>query len=177
MLDRLVALGPDPLFLKGNHEAMLLDFVERPESGPGWFRHGGLETLMSYGVAARPEEFRRPETLAVLRDRLVEAMGPHLDFLRRLRLWHLNGNLLFVHAAADPERAPQLQAEETLLWGAPPERPRRDGIWVVHGHTVVARPAAEAGRVALDTGACYSGRLTAARIDAEGIAFMIAEEE
>ena len=52
VLDRL-ARNPFPtqyLALKGNHEALLEDFLDRPSSADQWRRLGGLETLHSYGV-------------------------------------------------------------------------------------------------------------------------------
>ncbi len=150
---------------------MLLDFVAEPESGRRWLQFGGLQTLMSYGVGVVGQS----GDLAPARDALVAAMGPHLTFLEeRLSLSHRSGNVLFVHAAADPRAPPEQQAEETLLWGAPGfERvARADGVWVVHGHTVVSAPRAEAGRVAIDTGAYFSGRLTAARIDGDRLDFI-----
>lgn len=161
----------DAVFLMGNHEQMLLDFVAEPGSGRDWLVHGGLQTLASYGVALPAE----PEGLAHVRDRLVEAMGPHLAFLRdRLRLAHRRGNVLFVHAAADPGLPPNRQPPETLLWGAPAfaGRARDDGIWVVHGHTVVSAPHGRDGRIAIDTGAYFSGRLTAARLEGGTLGFL-----
>ncbi|MGC1259650.1 MAG: serine/threonine protein phosphatase, partial [Jannaschia helgolandensis] len=54
------------------------------------------------------------------------------------------------------------QADTTMIWGHPDFRttPRRDGIWVAHGHTVVDVPEIADGRIALDTGAHFSGLLT-----------------
>ncbi|HUF55805.1 MAG TPA: metallophosphoesterase [Thermohalobaculum sp.] len=173
VLDLVVgrAAGAEPpVCLMGNHERMLLDFVDEPESGRRWLRFGGLQTLMSYGVKV----LGQAGDLTPARDALVEAMGPHLAFLKsRLDLSHRSGNVLFVHAAADPAAEPGNQPEETLLWGAPgfESTPRADGVWVVHGHTVVSSPRAVAGRIAVDTGAYFSGRLTAARIDGAGLDF------
>ena len=63
-----------PICLMGNHERMLLDFVEDPASSGRWLRFGGLQTLMSYGVRG----LGAGRDMAPIRDRLVEAMGPHL---------------------------------------------------------------------------------------------------
>jgi serine/threonine protein phosphatase 1 len=43
---------------------------------------------------------------------------------------------------------------------------------VVHGHFVVEQPAAERGRIAVDTGAYFSDRLTAARIADGEVSFL-----
>ncbi len=42
--------GAQRIFLKGNHEEALLDFLIDPEAAAGWLDFGGLETLSSYGV-------------------------------------------------------------------------------------------------------------------------------
>src|SRR4051812_11294365 len=36
--------------LRGNHEVMLVGFVDNPETGASWCQSGGLETLHSYGL-------------------------------------------------------------------------------------------------------------------------------
>ena len=155
----------DPVFLMGNHEEMLLRFVSEPSAGGRWLRYGGLQTLLSYGVRG-VTSLSDPEDALRLRDELVSAMGPDLDFIRALSTCHQVGNVFFAHAGADPAVPTDAQETGTLLWGS--ERfhaeNRNDGVWVVYGHFVVDQPSAEQGRIAVDTGAYYSGRLTAARI-------------
>src|SRR5215472_15929208 len=41
--------------LLGNHEAMLLRFLEDSSVGMEWLTYGGLATLMSYGVSVKGE--------------------------------------------------------------------------------------------------------------------------
>lgn len=171
-LDALIAIDrvPElrPVFLKGNHEAMLLRFLQDPVREARWLRVGGLQTLLSFGIGAY-ETTSEPE-LARIREELEEATAPYLDFLEGLRLWHRSGNMLFVHAAADPTLPADRQPPEVLLWGHPEfeRQPRTDGVWVVHGHRVVDVARVERGRVALDTGAYFSGCLTTARIAPDG---------
>jgi serine/threonine protein phosphatase 1 len=153
--------------LLGNHERMMLDFLERPE-GPalGWLRHGGLETLLSYGIGGigpAPSPDRAGEAAA----RLAEALTPEvLGWLSRLPLQDRSGNVGFVHAGANPFSPFDLQAPDDLVWGHPAflEQPRRDGLWIAYGHTIVEQPHARDGRIAVDTGAWSSDRLTAAAI-------------
>jgi len=176
-LDVLMALaeteGLETVFLMGNHEQMLLRFLHNPPSGAHWLRFGGLQTLLSYGVGP-VGDLRNPDEAARLRADLVDALGPHLGFIEALSLSHRSGNLLFTHAGADPALPPEEQEVAALLWGT--ERFRRvergDGIWVVHGHYVVDQPSAEGGRIAVDTGAYFSGRLTAARIAGGEVTFL-----
>ena len=163
----------ETVFLMGNHEQMLLRFLRNPASGSRWLEYGGLQTLMSYGVAGAGN-LRIEGEAARLRGALIEALGPHLDFIEGLRISHHAGNLFFAHAGADPALPTDEQDVATLLWGCKNFRTtdRDDGVWVVHGHFVVDRAAAERGRIAVDTGAYYSGRLTAARIADGDVTFM-----
>ncbi|MEM8580901.1 MAG: metallophosphoesterase [Pseudomonadota bacterium] len=159
--------------LMGNHERMLLDFLENPiAEGPRWLGNGGLETLSSFiGPDWRPQAGRAYET--GYRDRLLEVAEPELfSWLRDLPLQWRSGDLGCVHAIADPLVAWDAQSEATLLWGRPqPRMPKRkDGIWIAHGHTVVSRASVQKERIALDTGAYQTGLLSAARFDQGRIA-------
>jgi len=153
-----------PVYLMGNHESMLLAFLGDPRHGARWMRVGGLATLLSLGICAY--ETDSEAELARIRDELAEALSPYRAMLEGLALSHRNGNLLFSHAGADPALPPARQRRRTLLWGHPDfERlPREDGVWVVHGHLPTDMPRAERGRIALDTGAYFSGCLSGAWI-------------
>lgn len=161
--------GGNMICLKGNHEAMLLDFLDNPvESGPRWLRHGGLQTVASYGLPLVPRTAPDAEWRA-LRDRLRAALGEDIErWLRDLQFWWKTGNVAVVHAGADPRQPMDGQMPETLLWGHPDfERmARRDGVWIVHGHTIVSEAAPVRGRIPVDTGAYATGRLTAVLVEA-----------
>ncbi len=170
-----LAPGPDAqvICLIGNHEEMCLKFLDDPEGrSERWLRYGGLQTLASYGIGLGSG--RDP---VALRDALAEAMGPAtIDWLRALPTRWRTGNVAVVHAGADPWRPIEDQPPKTLMWGHQDfeTTPRPDGIWVVHGHTIVDAPLAHDGRIAVDTGAYATGQLTAARISAEGVSFVTA---
>lgn len=171
---RLLQARPDVICLSGNHEAMMLEFLDTPaEAGPRWLRNGGLQTLGSFGVAGVTER-SDATTLRAARDTLADAMGADLiTWLRHLPTRWQSGNVAVVHAGADPRIPLQEQAVSHLHWGHPEfaRTPRADGIWVVHGHTIVDTPTATAGRIAIDTGAYATGCLTMARVSADGISF------
>lgn len=167
-LSALSAAAPERVTcLAGNHEAMLLDALSGPPHALAlWLRNGGTETLESFGLALPGRE--EPEDpgggLAAFQAAARAAIGPELlGWIEALpRLWR-SGDVIAVHAALDPALPPESQPEEVLLWGRPSEygRPRGDGLWVVHGHTVT-RPAEIVGRrIAIDTGAWFSETLTA----------------
>lgn len=165
------AEGPGPLgeliILKGNHEAALLEFLSNPAQGSEWLRFGGMQTLASYGVAIPPGT---PDARALhgMADRLRAALGDHLPFLQALPLAFSSGDVLCVHAGIDPEN-PTARDEATVLWGRArfPETGPVAGLRVVHGHYDAADPVITDGRICVDTGAYYSGRLTAVRLDDE----------
>lgn len=171
VLERLFAIaeekGDQAVFIKGNHEEMMLQFLDEPaETGGRWLRYGGLQTLASFGIGglgSAPGEAQ----LVKARDALARALGPDkLAWLRALPTHFESGNVAVVHAGANPEKPITEQSETALIWGHPEFRktPRSDGTWVVHGHTITMQCRAEQGRICVDTGAYANGQLTAALI-------------
>lgn len=170
VLDRLRTLEsdrPDTVFLLGNHEEMMLAFLRDPEqAGNRWMRHGGLQTMASFGSFQLGVQ-NAPEALRVARDRLVEVMPEGLQtWLAGRPRWFESGNVAVVHAGADPATPMGLQKDQSLTWGhrAFGQQVRKDGVWVVHGHTIVDLPQEKNGVISIDTGAYATGRLTAALI-------------
>ena len=154
--------------LLGNHERMMLDFLDDPVAkGRRWLRNGGLQTLLSFGAGLRGTAIG--EGLAAEdRERLSDALRARLPdglegWLRARPLFWQSGTVAITHAGADPARPLAEQGEKPLIWGHQAffEQPRADGLWIVHGHTVQDAPSAGAGRIAIDTGAVFTGRLTA----------------
>jgi len=177
VLTRLKALSDlgSCIALRGNHEDMLLSFLDLPEeNGSRWLQHGGLQTLASYRLtlaSATPG----PEELRVLAEDLTAKMGEELlTWLRGLKTHWQTGNVCVVHAAADPELSIPEQSKHALLWGHKEfrKKTRADGVWIVHGHTIVPSPVVEDGVISVDTGAYATGRLTAAIIAPERVDFL-----
>lgn len=160
--------------LLGNHERMLLGFLEDPVGNAAWLRHGGLQTLDSFGVA-RVSEKSPDQNLTATRDSLARAMGDKLiNWLGDRPLLFESGNVAVVHAAADPRVTMKNQSPRSLLWGHPAfrKRPRRDGVWVVHGHTIVDQPIMRNGVISIDTGAYATGQLSAAFVRNGAVEFI-----
>ena len=157
--------------LKGNHEQMLLDFLDNPrEAGPRWLNSGGLQTLASFGVGGISVH-SDGAALQKAANRLRDKMSPELmDWIAHLPLIWRNGTLAAVHAAADPERSLSDQPASTLMWGCPHffERPRSDAHWIVHGHSIVDTPVSHRSRISIDTGAYHTSVLTGAFIKPDG---------
>ena len=150
------------IHLCGNHDDFLLKFLEDPSVGPVWLRNGGDATLVSYGVEAPPTE--DPAELRQMRDHLQERLPEgHRDFLRRLRYSYSEGDYFFAHAGVRPGVALEAQTPYDLMW-------IRDefllsdedfGKVVVHGHTPARMVSVKANQIGVDTGAVWTGRLTA----------------
>ncbi len=154
--------------LLGNHELMMLDFIDDPLGrGLRWLAFGGAETLQSFGITPVSHKAKADAVMDTA-DALDEALNADgvQAWLRALPDRWLSGNVACVHAAMAPDRSFEDQSRRHLCWGQSEflTRPREDGLWVVHGHTTVAEPTCIDGRVALDTGAYRTGRLTAAVI-------------
>lgn len=179
VLDRLMALmqafAGNITCLMGNHERMMLDFLDDPaRAGPVWLANGGVETLAAYGIAAPParaDADRMAQHAEALRAKLRPATE---TWLRALPLIWRSGTLAAAHAGADPGRSLDDQDAEALLWGhrSFQKAARKDGVWLAHGHWIVPEPSARAGRIAVDTGAWRTGCLTAARVSSLGITFI-----
>lgn len=159
------------VFLKGNHEAMMFDFLDRPsEIGSSWIRMGGLECMQSYGVRcdwrmSSPEEFTR------MRDELAEEIYPrHGVFLSRLGVSQIVGDYFFVHAGARPGVPLTKQREQDLLWIRKGFADRDEPFekMIVHGHTAGRDVFVGRNRINLDTGAYATGRLTCLALEGEG---------
>ena len=170
VLERLAAFGDSVTCLMGNHEAMLLKFLNSPISeGERWFRNGGTETLLSFGISMpdKPDESDLRRAQSALADGLSPEM---LDWLRERPLWWQSGNLLVTHAGPDPALPISDQDSKAFLWGHRRflRDPRGDDIWVAHGHWIQERAMVKNARIAVDTGAYFSGRLTAGVVTPDG---------
>lgn len=159
------------VFLRGNHEAMFLEFLETPDRALPWLNRDGARTLASYGVVAAADEdcFR-------LRDRLLDAMpAAHLEFLRGLPVRISCGDYVFVHAGLRPGVALARQDEQDCLWIGD-EFLSSDHAFekvVVHGHSWTSdTPQVTDHRIGIDTGVYATGVLTAVRLHGASIAFV-----
>ena len=157
-----VANGPgagfDTLHLKGNHEDLLLRFLDDPGLADVWLANGGDATLASYGVDVSPWD-----TPTRVRDRFAAALPvQHRRFFSALRLHATIGDYFFVHAGVRPGIALDAQQTDDMLWIRDEFLRSGDdfGKVVVHGHTPGPRVAFERNRIGVDTMAWYSGRLS-----------------
>ena len=165
VIDTLIAGPPEgfeQVCLMGNHEEAMFGFLEDISIGPMWLRNGGGETLLAYGVSL-PSTGSTSDRLEAARQELRSRLpAAHLDFLRELKLFHVEGDYLFVHAGVRPGVALGDQHRNDLLWIREEFlRSNADlGHVVVHGHTITPDPQVRSNRVGIDTGAYATGVLT-----------------
>ncbi len=161
-------------FLRGNHEAAMLEFLHSPDAGRRWMRIGGDQALRSYGVAA-PSDAASDEAFKAASVALAAALPPeHLAFLQRLELSVQYGDYLFVHAGLRPGRDLAVQTEEDMLTIRKPflQSKERWPFVVVHGHSPVDSAFSDGRRIGVDTAAYATGRLTAVRLEGESVGFL-----
>jgi serine/threonine protein phosphatase 1 len=168
VLERLIELeagsvartGPRCTFLRGNHDQMMLDYLDTGGSNLVlWRMNGGLSTMANY----------------LTRAGTLDVPAEHLAFQRRTEMLHETEDFVFVHAGLDPDRTIEENVDDAdpriLLWTRAHLEADLE-LWdkvVVCGHTPMAQPLNERRLIAIDTGAVYShvrglGRLTAVRL-------------
>ncbi|MEM7223396.1 MAG: metallophosphoesterase family protein [Pseudomonadota bacterium] len=161
--------GFETVYLRGNHEDFLLEFLEDPRRMSGWMMNGAASTLSSYGVSLSASA--ASEVRSELRFNMPES---HVAFYQSLVLWHLEGDYLFVHAGILPGVPIEEQEPKDLMWIRERflDSNQDHGKIVVHGHTPIEEPELRFNRIGIDTGAVYGGQLTALVLEADSQRFL-----
>lgn len=161
-IDRLIEHGQtsESIFLKGNHEQVAIRCLTDPNLFEQWMRLGGLQTLVSFGIAPNAQQ---PRAIAELQAAFHAALSPsHLRFFRELRPSFDCGDFFFAHAGVRPGIDLSNQKESDLLWIRQEFLASAEdfGKVVVHGHTPARAVQVESNRIDIDTGAFATGCLT-----------------
>jgi serine/threonine protein phosphatase 1 len=163
------------MFLKGNHEELLIDFLNDPvEGGPVFLDNGGTATLASYGVSMNRWFFGNRHMISVADD-LAKAMpAGHRAFMEGLDLSARFGDYFFCHAGVRPGVPLDQQNREDLIWirGAFLHSPAEFEAVVVHGHTPTPEPEVRPNRINIDTGAVFTGRMTCLVLEGTAYRFL-----
>jgi serine/threonine protein phosphatase 1 len=151
--------------LMGNHDFGLLEFLAEPSPYDLFATNGGDETARSYGV----ELLTAPTTALAASAKALRAAIPatHIEFLRALPRSISFGDFFFCHAGVRPGVPLGRQDTHDLIW-IRDEFLDHTSLYekiVVHGHTPCTDPELMPNRVNIDTGAFFSGRLSALVID------------
>lgn len=151
----------DCVFLRGNHEQMLLDAYASGDLDL-WLMNGGRTTLESYDI--KYDKFTLPDK--------------HLKFYHATRMYYETDDYFFVHAGLAPDRtiAQSVNDEgevQEFLWQRS-HLNAYDTPWekkVVFGHTPRPQPIKKENMLGIDTGCVYNslgyGKLTAVLLPEE----------
>jgi len=159
---QLKSYGPalELVFLKGNHEDMLLSYLGLPgDYGEMFLVNGGRQTFASYGLTSN---------LPTADEALAAIPPAHLDFYQSLVDYYIIGDILCIHAGVHPEKTLEEQTKDEALW-------IRDlfiysshalPYTVLFGHT----PQKEVFfhlpyKIGLDTGLVYGNKLSCFEIE------------
>lgn len=152
VIETLLAPGSSysPIFLRGNHEAMVLEAREDSLKANLWQSYGGLETLFSYGANYRPD------WVSAIPDR-------HWEFFAHTKRFFETENHIFVHACLDSELDMDDQPDWLLYWEFLERlQPHKSRKRIICGHTPQrSGEIKDMGfAVCIDTGAATGGWLT-----------------
>lgn len=157
------------IFLKGNHEDMMLSFLGLPgRYGDSFLFNGGAQTLSSYGVS--DDKFAHVENV---RENIP---NDHVGFLKGLASSYLRPPYLFVHAGILPTRQLEEQSVEDMLWIRQDFifHPHQLGATVVFGHTPMRAVMVDLPyKLGIDTGLVYGGKLSCVEF-VEGVLYQVA---
>ena len=155
------------IFLMGNHEQIMIDFVfNKINNLRYWLNLGADQTFKSYKIeiAEFIKDGFEDDKIDRLRNVLLnELSNEHIHFLKNLRLSYSIGKYLFVHAGINPEKALKDQDKMDFLWS------RSDQFFdknfkfekiIVHGHTPEEKVVNLPYRINIDIGCFFSGKLS-----------------
>ncbi|WP_274307207.1 metallophosphoesterase family protein [Solibacillus daqui] len=169
--------GDNVVFVKGNHEDMLLNFLNNPmEMQEHYYKNGGKETMQNLLVLLPAYIMEQPYILQA--NEIKEHYKSQLAFLKLAPVYKIIGNVLFTHAGFNSEFA---TLEETT---------ERDFIWIrkhyeitnktpyinVFGHTPLTYIhesndvwlSDDKCYIAIDGGCYMSGQLNAVLLNKQG---------
>ncbi len=163
--------------IAGNHEEMFLRSFESEDMLRHFLRHGGRETLLSYGMDKNVYSRASIDEIQDLMMKLVPQQD--LDFIAGFENIVTIGDYIFVHAGIEPGLPMEEQQVAKLRWIREPFLSHAepfDGV-VVHGHTISETPQDQGNRIGIDTGAYCHGRLTALVLEGDGRRYITAVDD
>ena len=159
--------------LAGNHEDLLMAFLEDAQLLQAWRGLGGFETLHSYGVSVGPARAGR-DFEAIRREFAACFPEVHRQFFEGLKISTTIGDYFFCHAGVRPgvpldrqERGDLLNIRHPFL-----SSEAEHGKQIVHGHTPSTAPEVRPNRIGIDTGAYATSCLTCLVLEQDQHRFM-----
>ncbi|RAK09317.1 serine/threonine protein phosphatase 1 [Halanaerobium saccharolyticum] len=137
------------IFLRGNHEEMMIDAVLNNNNIDLWYHNGGQKTESGF-----------PD-----RSELKKAA----QYFDSLPYYHATEDYIFVHAGINPSKSLEEQTKHDLVWIRQPflgakSEDFKENRTVVAGHTPVAEVRFGNNKILVDTGAGKGGILSAVNL-------------
>ncbi|MFN2340780.1 MAG: metallophosphoesterase family protein [Halanaerobium sp.] len=142
------------IFLRGNHEEMMIDAVLNEAKIDLWYHNGGQATEASFPNHSVLQEAAR--------------------FFDSLPYYHSTSDYIFVHAGINPAKSLAEQTEHDLIWIRQPflgakAKDFKEERTVVAGHTPVAEVKSKDNKILVDTGAGKGGILSAINLETKKV--------
>jgi serine/threonine protein phosphatase 1 len=165
-----------PIFLRGNHDELVLDYLVDQEKNPNWLKHGGHSTVASYEDRAPVDVARH---VGFLQEDLVDYLeldgngyfhagfhnlnGPAYEYYKNLPYWDRSlwemALCIDPNLSRDHERYPnRLKLYKEIFIGHTPTT-RLDSMEPIHAANVWN----------VDTGAAFKGPVTAICVETKQI--------
>lgn len=142
------------VFLRGNHEELMIDAVLNKSGRELWYYNGGKVTEYSFPNQSKVLEAAR--------------------YFNSLPYYHAEQEYIFVHAGLDPAKELAEQSNHDLVWirfkfiNAQKEE-FKDKRTIVAGHTPVGEVRFMENKILLDTGAGKGGILSAVELESKRV--------
>ena len=143
------------IVLKGNHEELMIESLDGIEGSKRvWLRHGGEETIKSFGSLGK--------------------IVPYAKWItENCKTHHQEDGLYFVHAGIEPDVPLEQQGDYARLWIRDRflnwRKAFDQNVVVVHGHTPVYKVEVKDNRINLDTGCCFHDGILSAGLFINGV--------
>jgi serine/threonine protein phosphatase 1 len=158
------AIDNEMVFLKGNHEDMLLAYLGFAGNyGEMFLANGGQATLASYGIP--PMAMSQDSTMARI-------PADHLNFFLGLKNYHVHDSFLCVHAGVQPLKALEVQSDIDMLWIRNEFIANRHRLpyTVIFGHTPQIDVLFDLpSKIGIDTGVVYGRKLSCIELDEKNL--------
>lgn len=150
------------IYILGNHDQWTLDWMRRGHAEKAWLMQGGEATVKSFQGKPDPQA---------------------IEFLNHAQLYHMQNNIVFVHAGINPRKPLEEQGADIFLWdralakdaltnyfgGNYTPLTSFNEVYIGHTPTPFGKPVLGGGVWLMDTGAGWSGVLSMMDIDTKEI--------
>lgn len=178
VVKRIMELSKDyPIVLiKGNHDQMLLDYIENPSNFERYYRNGAETTVASFCQTEDVLKLDHEQRVNQMKEKCKE----EIEFLKTGRLYYLFNKVLFTHAGFNSEKQNwQETSEDEFIWIRDHfEKENKSGYINVFGHTptrYIHKSISDAiwisedqTYIGIDGGCAYGGQLNGIIIDEKG---------